>query len=114
MKNLEHEFHEAMMDIYHSAKRECNYNSKYFLRMISEYGSIETAHRLLSGPEPQSGFTRMWECERLELTVECLVLNPRFQELFEDHELEAARHRLEKHEYDPQRCEQNSRRSGEG
>ena len=114
MKNLADEFHEAMMNIYHSAKEECKHVSGYFLRMISEHGSVETAHRLLRGREPQSGFTKMWKCGRLDLTVECLVLNSRFQELFEYHELETARRRLRKHEYDPERCEQNSRRLGEG
>ena len=113
MKNLEHEFDEAMINLYRSAKEECDYNATYFLRMLNDHGSIETAHRLLSGKEPQSGFTRLWECERLDITVECLVLNPKFQELFEDHELETARRRLRQYDSDPERCEQDSRRTGE-
>ena len=114
MNNLEHEFDEAMLNVYRSAKEECNYNATYFLGMLYDHGGIETAHRLLGGTEPQSGFTKLWECGRLDFTVECLVLNPRFQELFEDHELETARRRLRQFDYDPERCEQNSRRTGEG
>lgn len=113
MKNLVHEFDEAMIDVYRSAKEECNYNATFFLGMLHDHGGIETAHRLLSGAEPQSGFTRLWECGRLDITVECLALNPKFQELFEDHELETARRRLRQYGYDPETCEQNSRRTGE-
>lgn len=110
MKNLEDEFDAAMINVYRSAKEECNYNATYFLGMLHDHGGIETAHRLLSGNEPQSGFTKLWECGRLEFTVECLVLNPRFQELFEEHELETARRRLRQYNFDPERCEQNSHR----
>ena len=108
MKNLEHDFDEAMMDLYRLAKEECDYKATDFLGMLYDHGGIEAARRLLSGNEPQSGFTRLWECGRLDITVECLVLNPRFQELFEEHELETARRRLRRFDYDPERCEQNS------
>ena len=114
MNNLDHDFDEAMKDIYRSAKEECNYNATYFLRMLSKHGGIETAHRLLRGKEPQSGFTKLWACGRLDFTVECLVLKPRFRELFEDHELETARRRLRHFDFDPERCEQKSRRTGNG
>ena len=111
MRNLEHEFDEAMMEVYRLAKKECGYNSTYFLRMLGDHGGLGTAHRLLSGNEPQSGFARMWECGRLDITVECLVLNPRFQELFEERELEIARRRLRRYGYDPERCEQARHRT---
>ena len=111
MTNLEREFNEAMIYVYRSGKEECNYNATYFLGMLHDQGGIETAHLLLRGTEPQSGFTKLWECGRLDITVECLVLNPRFQELFEDHELETARQRLRQYDFDPERCEQNSRRA---
>ena len=113
MRNLEDEFDEAMWNLYHSALRECKYNATYFLRMLGEHGGIKTAHRLLRDTDAQSGFTKLWEWGRLDLTVECLVLNPRFQELFEHDELETARRRLRDHCYDPDKCERNSRRTGE-
>ena len=47
MKNLDHDFDEAMNDIDRSAKKECNHNATYFLRMLCKHGGIETAHRLL-------------------------------------------------------------------
>ena len=113
MTKLEHEFDQAMINVYRTAKEECDYNATRFLDMLHDYGGIETAHRLLGGTEPQFGFTKLWERGRLDITVECLVLNPRFQALFEDHELETARQRLRQYDYDPEMCERENRRTGE-
>lgn len=59
MKNLEQEFDEAMINVYRLIKEECDYNATYFLAMLHDHGGIETAHRLLCGTAPQSGFTRL-------------------------------------------------------
>lgn len=109
MKNLGHDFDEEMRNIYRSAKDECNYIATYYPRMLADHGAIGTARRLLSGTDPQAGFTKLWECGRLDITVECLVLNPKSQELFEDHELETAHRKLRLYYYDPKRCAQDSR-----
>ena len=99
------EFNEAMMDVYRKAKEECGYNATYFLNMLLDHGGVETAHRLLAGPAPQAGFTKLWENGRLDLTVECLVLDRRFESLFEENEREKARRRLQKYGFDPAKCE---------
>ena len=104
---LANDFDDAMMNVYRTAKEECAYNATIFLRMLYDHGGLETAHRLLGGEAPQYGFTKLWECGRLDITVECLVLDLRFQELFHDHELETARRRLRQYGFDPKRCEQH-------
>ena len=113
MKKLKHEFDEEMMNVYRMAKKKCEYNATYFLGMLHDHGGIEAAHRLLCGTVPQYGFTKLWECGCLDITVECLVLNSRYQGLFEDHELETARRRLRQYDYNPSKCEQDSHRTGE-
>ncbi|WP_432934699.1 hypothetical protein ACQPZZ_21440 [Microbispora sp. CA-135349] len=40
------------------------------------------------------GLDALWERGRLDLTVEALVVQPRFAELFTPEEVEVARHRL--------------------
>ena len=108
MNKLEAEFNNAMMNLYRAPKEECDYNATYFLNMLFEHGGVETARRMLAGPQaPQYGFTKLYECERLDITVECVVLNRRFQELFEDHELDTAHQRLREYNFDPDRCEKN-------
>ena len=53
MGRLEDEFDEAMMNVYRTAKEECDYIASYFRNMLHEHGGVETAHRLLEGRAPQ-------------------------------------------------------------
>jgi hypothetical protein len=41
-----------------------------------------------------AGFTELWKRRRLDLTVEAIVLTPRYAALFEESERESAQHRL--------------------
>jgi hypothetical protein len=91
---LRQRFDAGMEAIYRVAKEEWGYNATYFLDMLYSYGGLETAHRLLGDLTVQYGFTRLWECGRLDLTVEALVLKSEFVSLFSNHELEIARLRL--------------------
>ena len=100
MTPLEQEFHNAMVDIYRRAKTECRYNASRFLHMISEHGGLGTAKRLLVSDEIQYGFTELWLCDRLDLTVEAHTLKPEFQELFTEQERKRARERLRDHGYE--------------
>ena len=100
MTSRQQEFHNAMGDIYRRANAECEYNPTRFLQMVSEYGGVATAKRLLASDEPQFGFTELWECGRLDLTVEAHVLKPEFQELFTVEEIERARLRLREYGYE--------------
>jgi hypothetical protein len=64
------------------------------LTMLSSYGGLGTAHRLLASSEVSTGFTALFERGRLDLTVEALVVKPEFAGLFTEDEVEAARDRL--------------------
>lgn len=99
MTNIENDFHNEMLNIYKKAKEECGYNATYFLRMVSEMGGLQAAKRLLSADAPQYGFTELWERHRLDLTMEALVLNSKFNSLFTEEERQTARERLQQHGY---------------
>ncbi len=92
---LEPLFTEDMENIYSQARSRCNYNATRFIVMIKQFGGVETAKRLLNNPSTQSGFTELCLCNCIELTMENLVLRPEYQILFEEHEIEEARRRLE-------------------
>jgi len=100
MTPREQEFHNAMVDIYRRARTECRYNAIRFLQMLTDYGGLGTAKRLLASDEVQYGFTELWEHGRLDLTVEAHVLQPEFRDLFTDVELQRAKSRLTAHGYD--------------
>lgn len=74
INTLEKLFHEAMINIHERALLEYNYRATYFLRMVGDYGGVQVAKRLLNNPNIQYGFEKLWECGKLDLTMECLVL----------------------------------------
>src|SRR5437867_1583410 len=87
-------FHKAMLAIYTRAKSECNYNATRFLNMVSESGGLKAAQNLLHANAVSVGFTALWERHRLDLTVEAVVLDPTWKELFTADELAIAKKRL--------------------
>src|SRR5690606_712520 len=88
------EFGRAMKELYERAKSEADYTATYFLGMLAELGPLGTARKLLNAPAVSDGFANLWERGRLDLTMEALVLDPRFAALFAEEELERARTRL--------------------
>ena len=88
--------------------RTLGYKPIAFEVMLDREGAEETAHRLLATFEYQDGFRRLWELGRLDLSLECHVLRPRYRALFANDELDEARKRLRQLDYDPRGCEQEA------
>src|SRR5438105_4118966 len=91
---LESQFHEAMLDIYRQAKSEAGYNATRFLGMVSDRGGIETARYLLHASSVSEGYKALWERKHLELTVEAVILQPKWRGLFTQAERNIAITRL--------------------
>ena len=91
---LEARFDQEMRDIYMRAKTECGYNASRYLQMLSEHGGLETARILVRSPNMSDGFIALWQCKRLDLTVEALVSKPEYAGLFDEAVIRAARDRL--------------------
>ena len=89
---LDREFADALRDIYAQCAA-LNYHPTGMLQMIERLGGIGTARRLLELP-PSDGFARLALLERIDLTVESLVLEPRWGGIFSDEERQIARRRL--------------------
>ena len=94
MENFEFIFHEEMLGIYEKAKKECGYNATRFLQMVQEKGGVKAAKQWLSNDTPQEGLFKLWELDRLDLSMEALVLRKQFRRLFTDEELTRARKRF--------------------
>ena len=97
--NIEHRFDIAMMGIYHLARNEARYTATRFLQMLHEHRGLETARRLLHSSTVSEGYTALWERGRLDLTVEALILQPEWNDLFTNDEREIARQRLQDYGY---------------
>ena len=91
--NLQSQFDQAMLNIYEEAEK-LGYRPTRFLQMVHELGGRQTAQRLLGGNATSSGFERLWEMGRPDLTVEYLVLQEPWRRLFTEDELKEAERRL--------------------
>lgn len=97
MEELIERFDEAMLEVYRRARSEAGYNASRFLGMLNDMGGLRTARALLHAPAVSDGYTALWERQRLDLTVEAVILHPEWHPLFSDHERQIARERLEEY-----------------
>jgi hypothetical protein len=100
MSDLEKALYDALI----AATKECkklHYNPTLMLQMIHDSGPLGACQRLLAATTISDGFARLWELHRLDLTVENIVLQPRFAGLFTDEERLIARRRLEEYRFSP-------------
>lgn len=97
--SLEKAFHTEMLGIYKRAKAEAGYNATRFLSMVSERGGLDTARYLLRAQTISDGYAELSLRGRLDLTVEALVIEPRWRELFSDKEWAIAVARLTEYGY---------------
>ena len=91
--NLEDRFHREMLRIYDEAK-EFGYYPTYFLGMVTDRGGLSAAKHLLVGTNLSDGFVRLWEEDRLDLSVEALAIRDPWSALFTRDELAEAQRRL--------------------
>jgi hypothetical protein len=96
---LENEFHDAMIETYRRAKIEARYTAGRFHAMIGERGGLETARHLLHADTVSDGYTALWERGRLDLSVERVILEPKWEPLFTLEERKIAVDRLRKYEF---------------
>jgi hypothetical protein len=100
LHRLENQFHKAMLGVYESALYECRYNATRFLQMVNNHRGLQAAKILLHTPGFQYGFTELWQCGCLRLTMEALVIQPQFSVLFTEEEIQIAKNRLQECGYD--------------
>jgi len=93
MKELENKFHNDMIQIYLTAKK-LKYNASYFLQMVTEKGGYLAAKQLIHTNTPSEGFTKLWELDRLDLSVEFHVIKPEYDSLFTEEERQICKNRL--------------------
>jgi hypothetical protein len=92
-EQVEKEFTNEMYRLYTDAKA-LGYNANWFKIMLDQNGARKTAQMLIASDTVQTEFERLWEMERLDLTVENRVLKEPFNRLFTAEELRQAKQRL--------------------
>ena len=96
---LERQFDEAMLTVYRRAKNEAHYEARIFIGMVVDKGGLRTAQYLLDTPTVSDGYTALWKRNRLDLTVEAAILEPKWWPLFTSAQRRTAIARLRDYEY---------------
>ena len=65
-----------------------------FLQMIKEHGALNAAKILINNEKIQDGFTNLILMKRQDLTMEYVMLNPKYERLFDKRELDECSKRL--------------------
>ncbi|MBU3130462.1 hypothetical protein [Clostridium tagluense] len=86
-----------MREIYFKSDKECGYKATRFIQMLSENGGIETAKKLVAKEGGTEGFEKLWKYQRLDLSVEALVLKEVYKSLFSDEIRGICRQRLKEY-----------------
>lgn len=107
-ENLKKEFEKAIYGIYEEAKIKYDYNGIRFLQMIREYDGLNAAQKIIrySDVEFNEFYTKLFikgngSQDVFKLTVEALVLDPKWKTLFTDDERKIALVRMNKLNYKP-------------
>lgn len=88
-------FHGVLESAYERVTREANHHPARLGAMLEERGALGTARTVLDTPQLSDDFVALAERDRLDLTVESVVLqNQEFTALFSTEQLERARQRL--------------------
>lgn len=93
----EEELQVTLLNAYEQTKQKVGYTARRFKPMLARHGALETARRLLKphkGGTAQTGFDKIVAAGHEELTVEWIVQQPQFRDLFTRDQLAEARRRL--------------------
>lgn len=90
----EEDFHEEMLSLYRRTGEATGYWPSYFLRAVRARGGLAVAKQLLAPGKVSSGFDKLIEVRRADLSVEHIILEPRYSDMFSEQERQAARDRL--------------------
>jgi hypothetical protein len=92
--NFEKRVNEAIREMI-----QLGYKPKAFMTMIVEYNAIDAVKRLVNSDKISDGFVRLWELERLDLSMENIIQENEWNNLFTKEEQEKAKKRLMKYGY---------------
>lgn len=95
--NLERELENDLLTaLDESRKLNAKINFDFVLTFIKSYGAIGATKRLMQTgiDKIQSGFIKMWELNRMDLTFESIIVNPKYSLLFDEQTIKIAAERL--------------------
>lgn len=90
----EQDLHEELVSLYRRTGEAIGYWPSYFLRSVRAEGGLTVAKSLLAPGRESTGFDRLVEARRADLSVEAIAISDRYSHLFTPAELHEAEQRL--------------------
>jgi len=87
MATLEKQFEEELIKKCELAQKQCGYRPTRFLQTISKFGGVKTAREILRKGKVSDGFEILQKAGLLELTMEAMIVDKKYGELFTDDEV---------------------------
>jgi len=81
MNNLEYQLRQAFLQAVDICINRYGYHPTRFLQMLAAQGPVNTAISLVTEPKYHEGFTKLWELNRLDLTVEAIIRRHPYNQL---------------------------------
>jgi hypothetical protein len=75
------------------------YKPTLFMKMIEDHGVVDAVKRLINNQKVSEGFTRLWECKHLDLSMENIIQEKEWVDLFTEEERKKAKKRLLEYGY---------------
>ena len=73
---------------------ESIYRPQSFINMVDKYGYYQAAKKIASDREVSDGFTKLALKQRLDLSIESLIVNPKYESIFTKDEINNCRIKL--------------------
>ena len=88
-----------MLDIFRRTLNETRYRASRFFEMVKDQGGLAAALQLIHARDASDGYTELHLRKRLDLTMEAVVLDRQWDDLFSEEDRRAARKRLSDYKY---------------
>ena len=92
---LEAEFKKEVYKACDIATNDHKYNPTIYRQMLAKYSPADIAKKLVDSIKIQSGFKKLHNLGRLDLTFEFFMVDSKFRELFDEESLKIAQFRLD-------------------
>lgn len=84
---LEKRFDEELIKTCEIAQKEYGYNPTRFLQLVSRFGGVKTAKEIIRKNNISDGFDKLQKANRIDLTMEAIIVKKEYAELFTDDEV---------------------------
>lgn len=98
-------FHQDIINLYKRIRKEVKYTPPQLFETINKYGGYEAVIKYIITDSNIFLFSLLWENERLDLSLEALVTNPKYKEIFPDDIVKYCDKRLKEYNYAPKKIE---------